>query len=175
VTYIPAIEGDIQLHGRNIGIYSIRGVYLIVMAKDKRVVNTGEVGISSQRSVKSFEHTLSRFLKVVPFVLIIGLVPNIAHAHSGLEGHMRYAMLGGLLAGVITGAVCAIWHLSVRDVFNPSFGIYLIVFMIGGFVPVLFEEQLGLGLLLFSLFVLGIIGAAAGCYPSCWGLLRCHL
>jgi hypothetical protein len=29
--YIPAISGDIRLHERNIEIYSIRGVYLIVM------------------------------------------------------------------------------------------------------------------------------------------------
>jgi hypothetical protein len=50
VAYIPAIKGDIQLQGGNIGIYSSRSVYLIIMLTNEAIAVTKGGGIDDDNS-----------------------------------------------------------------------------------------------------------------------------
>ncbi len=67
--------------------------------------------------------------------LVIAVTPSAAHAH-GLEQFTPYVALSALIIGLITGAICALRHISVGNAVLPSLGVYLITLALSSlFLP----------------------------------------
>jgi hypothetical protein len=131
----------------------------------------------TRTNIRSIRDVIPQIIRISCVILMVGLVPGMAHAHTGFEPYVRYVMLFGLFAGLITGAVCAIWHFSVRNSLLPSFGIYLALLIIGGFLFMIFEDGLPSKTLWSTdfwsvapiLLVLGILMGGLGCIPLALG------
>ncbi len=91
-------------------------------------------------------------------IIVLGIVPGIAHAHSGVESFTRYVMLLGLVVGLVTGVICARRHLSLGNVVLPSFGIYLAILVVGGFLFQGGASWFDIPIILIFCIVLGGVG-----------------
>ncbi len=109
--------------------------------------------------MESNKNIIYRSLELLFVILVVGIVPSTAHAHSGLERFTPYVMLFGLVVGSITGVVCVFRHLSFRDAILPSFGIYLIILVVGGFfLPGGATTWSAIPIIIFFSIVLGGVG-----------------
>ncbi len=84
--------------------------------------------------VKCFKGAIPLLGRSLFLIFVLEAVPSIAYAHSGVEPFMPCIMLLGLIIGLITGVICALRHLSIGKVVLPSFGIYLAILVLGGFL-----------------------------------------
>ncbi len=65
-------------------------------------------------------------------IFLIATIPNIAHAH-GIEQVTPYVGLSALIVGIIGGVVCTLLKKSFRGGLIPTFGLYLLILLIGSF------------------------------------------
>ncbi len=101
---------------------------------------------------------ISHLRRLLFLIIAIGGVPSVAHAHSGVESFTPYIMLLGLIVGLITGVICVLRRLSFGSVVLPSFGIYLGILVVGGFLIPGGASWPDISIILIFSIVLGGVG-----------------
>lgn len=127
--------------------------------------------------MKATRNLISRFFGTLFLILTMVLVPNMAHAHTGINSYIPYIMLFGLIGGLVTAIVCTIWHFSVQKAILPSCGIFLILVTTGILLLIITGDG-GPSTVLSSddfwsalpmLIMLGILTGGLGCIPLTLG------